>query len=87
MGTLYKLNTGLMNPTTASKDTIANDEVTHHPSSTVFASSTISTNMINVCLWHSCLGHASITTLRHISFLSNKDLQNIRDCNICPLAK
>ena len=85
--TLYILNTGLLNPTIASKDTIANDEVTHHPSSTVFAFSIVSTNMIKVCLWHRCLGHASITALLHISFLSNKDLQNIRDCNICPLAK
>ena len=33
------------------------------------------------------LGHVSITTLHHISFLSNKDLQNVRDCNIRALAK
>ena len=33
------------------------------------------------------LGHTSITTLHHISFISNKDFQNVKDCNICPLAK
>ena len=53
----------------------------------LFASPIVSTNMIDVCLWHRRLGHASITTLHHISFLSNKGLQNVRDCNICPLAK
>ena len=87
MGTLYISNTGLLNPITISKDTTTNNEATIHSSSTSFASLTVSSNMIDVCLWDKHLGHASITALHHIYFLSNKDLQNIRDCNICPLAK
>ena len=87
MGTLYILNTGLLNPIRASKDIRENEKATSHPSSISFASPIVSTNMIDVCLWQKRLGHASITTLHHISFLSNKGLQNVRDCNICPLAK
>ena len=87
MGTLYILNTGLPNPIIASKDTRENEKATPHPSSISFASPIVSTNMIDVCLWHRNLGHAYITTLHHISFLSNKDLQNVSYCNICPLAK
>ena len=87
MGTLYILNIGLLDPIIASKDITENNKVTSHHSSISFASSTVSMNMIDVCLWHRRLGHASISTLHHISFLSNKDLQNVKDCNICPLAK
>ena len=87
MGTLYILNTSMLNPITASKDTTKNDKATSYPYSISFASSTISTNMIHVCLWHRRLGNASITTRHHISFLSNKDFQNVRDCDRCPLTK
>ena len=87
MRTLYILNTSLLNPITASKDTRENEKVVSHPSSISFASPTVSTNMIDVCLWHRSLGHGSITTVHHISFLSNKDLKNVRDCNIITLAK
>ena len=86
IGTLYILNTGMLNPITVYKDTITNNGAALHSSSTTFASPNVSTNMIDVSLWYRQLGHASITALHHIFFLLNKELPNIRDCKICPFS-
>lgn len=74
VGTLYILNTGMLNSMTGSEGKGIEDRLSAHLSSTSFinvnniASPIISDHRVDTDLWHGQLGHASITTMHHISF-------------------
>lgn len=71
----------------ADRTTTIRKEAVDNSLFTNLASEVDPTHLIDVSLWHQRLGHASVTTLHHIPFLSRKNLHCITDSSVCPLAK
>ena len=64
-------------------------EKTNMPNASSFCNACTSLNKSDhqVLLWHISFGHASISTSKHLPFLSNNVFHDLHTCEICPLAK
>ena len=83
MGALYSLDhTSFYNPSSS----LVNPNVHDAPSScNVLAS--LNNKDHQSLLWYKRFGHASVSTLRHIPFLSHTLRSDLHHCEVCPLAK